>query len=90
MLREQCRSFARSNKEIVPNGSGTRTVATFRTVIREETVHVYNTLSLAKGEDNLKIDKVWETFGAFCIPRRHTSKSNDHYVTVLKSLSDTR
>jgi hypothetical protein len=78
-------------------------VATFLTVIREEAVDVYNTFTWATAGDNLKIDKVLEKFDAFCNPRKNTiyeryvffsrnqenGESIDHYVTVLKTLSDT-
>ena len=90
MLRGQCRSFETSDQKIELNGSRATTGATFLNVIREETVDVYNTLSWAEEEINLKIGKVLERFGAFCNPRKNTSKSNDHYVIVLKSLSNTR
>ena len=78
-------------------------VVTFLTVIGEEAVDVYNTFTWATAGDNLKIDKVLEKFDAFCNPRKNTiyeryvffsrnqenGESIDHYVTILKTLSDT-
>ena len=78
-------------------------VATFLTVIGEEAVDVYNTFNWANEGDNLKIDRVLEKFDAFCKPRKNTiyehyvffsrnqenGESIDHYVTVLKTMSNT-
>ena len=78
-------------------------VATFLTVIGEEAVDVYNTFNWANEGDNLKIDRVLEKFDAFCNPRKNTiyeryvffsrnqenGESIDHYVTVLKTMSNT-
>ena len=78
-------------------------LATFLTVIGEEAVDVYNTFNWANEVDNLKIDRVLEKFDAFCNPRKNTiyerygffsrnqenGESNDHHVTVLKTMSNT-
>ncbi len=89
-----------TNNEIATGVSEDATrVATFLTVIGEEAVDVYNTF---KG-DNLEIARVLEKFDAFCNPRKNTiyeryvffsrnqenGESIDHYVTVLKTMSDT-
>ena len=78
-------------------------VATFLTVIGEEAVDVYNTFNWATEGDILKTARVLEKFDAFCNPRKNTiyeryvffsrnqenGESIDHYVTVLKTMSDT-
>ena len=78
-------------------------VATFLTVIRKEAVDVYNTFNWANERDNLKIDSVLKKFDAFCNPRKNTiyeryvffsrnqenGESIAHYVTVLKTMSNT-
>ena len=72
-------------------------------MIGEEAVDVYNTFNWANEGDNLKIDRVLQKFDAFCNPRKNTiyeryvffsrnqenGKSIDHYVTVLKTMSNT-
>ena len=72
-------------------------------MIGEEAVDVYNTFNWANEGDNLEIDRVLEKFDAFCNPRKNTiyeryvffsrnqekGESIDHYVTVLKTMSNT-
>ena len=46
-------------------------VATMLAVIREEGVRVFNTFQWADREDSSKINKVFEKFQDYCLPRKN-------------------
>ena len=100
-FRQKCTNYEIATG-VAQKGQPTR-VATFLTVIVEEAVVVQNTFPWDEEGDSLKIAKVLEKFEAFCNPRKSTiyeryvffsrnqenGESIVHYITVLKTLSDT-